>query len=343
MELNTISLNVFVQLANVIFEKKKDSLDQNARSSGLFKVENIPQSTGNVRQYTEIDLEEYARRKGEDDQSERARVQQGYSKYLNSYRTSMDIGISYEMRTQNKYNDVISRLENLADLAINRMDLDLTHRITFMSATTYTDMDGISVDISTGDTLALGSYVHTLNGSSTTYATRLAGNPQVSKGSLEGMERLNVENSFNQLGQKITIKYDVIFCGDDPNTNNTIDEYLQSSGAPDFNNPNVKNVYNGKFHKVCLPRIATDALGGVDSTKRKYWGIASTMASQAHLGVWEEAHLKSPGVIGSTEQNSDANGEEFSTDAWNFGVRCGYGIAILAGQWIRISSGDGAA
>jgi hypothetical protein len=341
MELNTISLPVFVQLANVIFEKKKDSLQQFARSSGMFRIENIPQNTGNTRQYTEIDLEEYANRKNESDQASRARVQQGYTKFLTSYRIAKDIGISYEMRTQNKYNEVITRLENLADLAMNRMDLDLTHRITFSTATTYVDMDGVTVDISVGDTLALASTVHTLKGSSTTYASRLAGNPQISKGSLEGMEKLVVENTFNQFGQKVTLKNDRIFCGDDPNTNNTIDEYLQSSGAPDFNNSGVKNVYNGKYTKVVLPRLATDANGGVDTNKRKYWGTFSSVMTQAHLGIWEEPHLKSPGSIGSTEQSSNANGEEFSTDDWNFGVRAGYGIAILSGIWFRLSTGDG--
>lgn len=343
MELNTISLPVFVQLANVIFEKKKESLDTYARASGIFKVENIPQSTGNVRQYTEIDLEEYAKRKNEGDQSARARVQQGYSKLLTSYRIAQDIGITYEMRTQNKYNDVISRLENLAGLAMNRMDLDFTHRITFGLATSYVDMDGTTVDTTVGDTLALFSYVHTLKGAATTYANRLAGNPQVSKGSLEGMERLIVENTFNQFGQKVTMKFDIIWCGDDPNTNNTIDEYLKSPGAPDFNNSGVVNVYNAKYRKIVLPRLATDSLGGVDTTKRKYWGLGSTMASQAHIGVWEEPHLKSPGTIGSTDQSSDSNGEDFSTDDWNFGVRGGYGIAILSGMPLKLSSGDGTA
>src|SRR3954452_17188242 len=130
MELNTISLSVFTQLANVIFEKKKMSLKSAARESGLFKVEAVPENTGNIRQLTEIDQNEYARLKGESDQATRAKIQQGYTKNLQSYRIAADIGISYEMRTQNKYQEVISRLENLANQAVNKMDLDLSHRLT---------------------------------------------------------------------------------------------------------------------------------------------------------------------------------------------------------------------
>lgn len=335
MELNTISLPVFTQLANVIFEKRKASINSVMRSSGLFKVESVASNSGNIRQLTEIDLEEYASYKGESDQASRARVQQGYTKNLQSYRIAKDIGISYEMRTQNKYPEVIARLQNLADLAMNRMDLDLAHRITFGTATSYTDMDGRSIDVSLGDTLALFSTAHTLKGSSTTYRNRLANNPQVSKGALEGMEKMIVEQTYNHFGEKVVRKFDILWTTDDPNSINTVMEYLKSTGAPDVANSGVTNVYQGRYQHKILPRVATTATGAPDSTKAKYWGLASSEGTTAHLKVWEEPHLKSPSV--------GNNGEEFATDDWNYGVRAGYGMAILEGSWIKFSSGDGTA
>lgn len=344
MELNSITLSVFTQLANVMFEKKKDSLKSAVRESGLFRVEAVPQNSGNIRQLTEIDQNEYARFKGESDQAQRARVQQGYTKNVQVARFAADVGISYEMRTQNKYQEVVRRLESLASQAYNKLDLDLSHRLTFMTATSYTDMDGRTVDTTVGDTLALASTAHTLKGSGSTYRNRLANNPQVSKGALEGMEQLIVENTYNQFGEKVALPFDVIFSTDDPNTVNTIREYLRSAAGPDFANSGVANVYQGKYRHVVLPRIATDANGAVDTTKRKYWGLASTTGSTAHLLVWEEPHLKTPAPIGSgsTSFNS-TNGEEFSTDDWNFGVRGGWGIGILSGVWIKVSTGDGVA
>lgn len=335
MELNTISLPVFTQLANVIFEKRKASLEAVMRNSGLFKVETIANNSGNIRQLTEIDLEEYASFKGESDQASRARVQQGYSKNLQSYRIAKDIGISYEMRTQNKYPEVIARLQNLADLAMNRMDLDLAHRVTFGTATSYTDVDGRTIDVSLGDTLALFSTAHTLRGSSTTFRNRLANNPQLSKGALEGMEKLIVEQTYNQFGEKVVRKYDILWTTDDPNTINTAMEYLKSTGAPDVANSGVENVYKGKYQLKILPRVATTAAGAPDTTKAKYWGLAAGDNSTAHVKVWEEPHLKSPAA--------GNNGEEFATDDWNYGVRAGYGIATLEGSWIKFSSGDGTA
>jgi hypothetical protein len=149
------------------------------------------------------------------------------------------------------------------------------------------------------------------------------------------MERLVIEETLNNFGEKITAPFDVLWTTDDPNSVNTAKEYLRSVAAPDFANSGVTNVYQGKYKHVILPLIATAAAGTVDNTKRRYWGIASTMISDAHLGVWESPHLKTP---------SDLNaGEEFSTDDWNFGVRAGYGIGIVTGRWIKFSSGDATA
>src|SRR5690348_8426718 len=110
MELNTASLPVFTQLAGVIFVKAKESTPAYARQSGLFQIENIPMGTGDTRQYTEIDIEEYASFKGESDQATRALIAQGYTKTLTLYRVAKDIGISWEMRNRNKYNEVVRRL-----------------------------------------------------------------------------------------------------------------------------------------------------------------------------------------------------------------------------------------
>lgn len=335
MELNTASLNTFVRLAGVLFEKFKDQIQSNVRGSGLFRVSDIPMNSGNTRDFQEVDHELYASNKDEGDQAGRARVTLGYNKLVTVKRVAKDIGITYEMRAFNKYPEVVNRLTQLAQYAPNRIELDLSHRIGFGTATSYTDKDGTVVDISLGDNLALFSTVHTLTGTATTYRNRLAGNPQLSKGALEGIERLVTEETLNNYGEKIALNFDILWTTDDPTTVNTALEYLNSVAAPDFANSGVSNVYKAKYKHVKLPLVPTNANGTVDATKRRYWGIASSSASDAHLGVWEAPHLKTP---------SDLNaGEEFSTDDWNFGVRAGYGIGIVTGRWIKFSSGDATA
>lgn len=335
MELNSISLNVFTRLAGVIFQKALELMGTPARSSGLFMVEDVPNNTGETRDYTEIDLDLYARVKPQGDQASRARVQLGYNRLVTAQRFARDIGITYEMRKFNKYPEVVRRLTSLSQMPVNRMELDLSHRFGFGTVTTYVNMDGQTVEIDVGDDLSLFSTAHTLTGSATTYRNRLAGNPQLSKGALEGMERLVTEETLNNFAEKVTIPFDVLWTTDDPTTVNTALEYLNSVAAPDFANSGVTNVYKAKFKHVKLPLVPTTAAGLPDATKRRYWGIASSQFSDARLGVWEAPHLKTP---------SDLNaGEEFSTDDWNFGVRAGWGIGIVTGRWVKMSTGDAAA
>lgn len=336
MELNINSLADFVSQADILWAKGFMSVQQVARNSGLYKEVSIPNLTGNTRTFSEIDLEEYATKKLEGDQSSRARVQQGYSKTGTLYRVSKDIGITYEMRNYGKYEDVKTKLTNLGKLAPNRLDLDLTHRLTFGTATSYVDIDGDTIDITVGDTLALFSTAHTLRGSATTFRNQLANNPQFSPGALEAMETMRKQNTYNQFGQKMTISADIIWSADDPTTNRAISEALRSSSNPTQNNPGVINTQSGKYSHVILPRLDTTAAGANDSTKSKRWGLASSEMSTAYLGMNEEPHLKLPPVTG-------ANNEEFSTDDFNFGVRGGWMIVIVSASWISVSLGDGTA
>lgn len=336
MELNITILSNFVKNAQILWLKGLESVPQVARRSGLFKEVPIPQNTGNTREFSEIDLEEYAGKKAESNQASRAKVQQGYSKVGTLYRIAKDIGISYEMRTQGKYQEIKDRLTNLGKMGPNRMDLDLSHRLTFGTATSYTDLDGDTVDTTVGDGLQLFYTAHTLKGSATTFRNRLANNPQLSQGSLEAMEKMRTENTYNQFGEKMTIADDILWTTDDPNTVRTAKKILQSTADIDQNNAGVINTYQNRYRHVVLPRVATTAAGAPDSTKAKYWGTASSMMSAAYLGVHEEPHMKLPPADGQ-------NNEEFSTDDWNFGTRGGWMIVVVAANWIRFSSGDGTA
>lgn len=313
-----------------------DSVPQDARRSGLFKEMPIPQMTGNTRTFSEIDGEEYATIKGEDEQAERGKVQQGYSKVGTLYRVAKDIGISYEWRTQGKYPEIKNRLQRLGRLAPNRLDMDLQHRITFGTATTYTNKEGTVVDISVGNTLALFATAHTLRGSSTTYRNRLANNPQFSQGALEAMELMRIQNTYNQFGEKMaTMPDDVIWTTEDPVTVRTVKQMLLSTTDVSQNNPSVTSGgYTGKYRHVVLRRIATDKNGANDTTKMKYWGVACTANSTAYLGMHEEPRLKVPPVEG-------AGNEDFSSDSFEFGTRAGWLICIVSGSWIAVSTGDG--
>ena len=333
-QLAITSITDFVRNAQILWLKGAQQFQPVMRRSGLVQEVSIPQNTGNTREFSEVTIEQYARRKAEREEAQYAKVQQGYSKVGTLYRVAFAEPITYEMRTQGKYPEMISALTNLLPQALNRMELDLQHRIGFGTATSYTDMDGATVDTTVGDTLQLFYTAHTVRGATTTFRNRLANNPQFSRGALEAMEKMRVENHINQFGQKVPVADDILFTTDDPNTINTVRELLQSTAAVDSGaNSSVKNVYQGKYKHVILPRVATDANGNVDSTKAKYWGVASSMESSLYLGVHEEPHVIPPGT---------SDGEDNLTDDWVFQVRGGWMIVCVSANWIGMSSGDGA-
>jgi len=304
-------------------------------NSGLVKTLNISENTGNTREFSEIDTNEYLTYKGEGDQAARGKIQQGYTKTMTKYRVAENIGITYEMRTENKYPEVVNALLGAGRKGANTIDLDLSHRITFATATTYTDRDGRTITTTVGDGFQLAYTAHTLKGSSTTFRNRLANNPALSKGALEAMERLVTENTYNQFGEKVTATFDILFTTDDPNTVNTAREYLKSVANPDATHAGVVNVYQGKYKHVILPRVATTAAGAPDSTKRTYWGIASSLMSSFYIGVWEQPHLIPP--------TPNSNSEDVQTDDWEYRNRAGYGITVVGASWLKFSSGDAVA
>lgn len=335
MDLSTVNLSDFVRNAEILFAKGAATFSPVLRGSGMVREVTIPQNTGNTREFSEIDLELYARFKGERDQSKYGKIQQGYSKTGTLYRVALSEAITYEMRTQGKYLDVQQRLLNLLPTAMRRMELDLSHRITFATATSYTDQDGRTIDTTVGDTLALASTVHIVRGASTTFRNRLANSPQLSRGALESMEKMRVENSINQFGQKVPVSDDILWTTDDPNTVNNARELLQATASVSSGiNSGVNNVYQAKYKHVILPLVATDKDGAVDTTKAKYWGLASSMRSAFYLGVHEEAHVISP---------EEVAGKDALTDDWVFNVRAGYMIVTPAAAWFSISLGDGTA
>lgn len=335
MDLSTVSIGDFVRNAEILWLKGADSFMAAARNSGMIREVSIPNNTGNTREFSEIDLELYARFKGERDEKKYGKIQQGYSKVGTLYRFALAETITYEMRTQGKYLEVQQRLLNLLPTAMRRMELDLQHRITFATSTSYTDQDGRTIDTTIGDTLALASTAHTVRGSSSTFRNRLANSPQASRGALEAMEKMRVENSINQFGQKVPVDDDILWTTDDPNTVNTVRELLQSTASVSSGaNDGVKNVYQAKYKHVILPLVATDKDGNVDSTKAKYWGLASSSRSAFYLGVHEEPHVTPPSV---------GDGINVLTDDWVFSASAGYMIVIPAAAFFSISLGDGTA
>lgn len=334
--INANSLPQFTDLVKRSFLDSLQSLEQTMRKAPFIIEETMPKNTGLFKRYAErLTRSEYASNRPEGDAAQQALIQYGYEKDLEVRTVAMAISITETMRVAGKDQDILDQVTALQNAIPNAIDLDLSHRITFFDSTTYVDRDGRTVDVTVGDGLALGSASHTLTGSSTTYSTLITGNPQFSKGALETAEKSYIENTYDNLGIKMTLKPDVILTTDDPNTINQVRELMNATADVTTSNAGTFNVYKNRYSHVVAPRIATSVVGGVDSTKAKYWALVCSKASDFHLTILQEPTLSTP-MDGN-------NGEDIATGNWNYVARGMYGICVVTPKAFRISKGDGSA
>lgn len=320
--LNTVSLDEFTDLVTREFSMVQEMVETGI-AQALFIRDDIASHTGDKRSYKEIDTQTFGKLKREGENAAKAKVGVGYEKQLTVRRFAMEIDITHEMRKYNKYPEVTGELTSLTQFCPQRMELDLTHRFTFCTSTSYTDMDGETVDVSVGDGLSLANAAHTLKYSSTTFRNRVSGDPTISQGALEAAETLGVTDIKNNFGDRRIKRFNTIVTSDDPNTCNTVKQILQSTADIDGGHDGVKNVYMAKYRHVELPYLATTSTGANDTTKSKWWFLVAAgqgiMGWQAYFAVAEMPNLKSPAP--------GNNGEDMHNDNWTYGTRCAYGIA----------------
>ena len=332
---NTFTLPQLTDLIDRKFNENLENMQWQLRKAPFVREDSLPYNTGVYTRYAEsIDMNQYASRRAEWDQAVQAVVQYGYEKDLQVEPFAQSLGVTQLMLKTNKGGQLERQIEDLTRAVPNRIELDLAHRFTFFSSTSYVDRDGVTVSITVGDGLALGSASHTLTGSSTTYSNIITGNPQFSEGALEAGEKSMIENSYNNLGEKVALSPDVILTTDDANTCNQVRKLMNATADVSTSNSGTFNVYKNKYQHVVSNRIATTATGAVDTTKAKYWFLIASKNSDMYLTMLEQPYYKAPKAGG--------NGEDISTETVTHLVGGIWGICIVTPKWIRCSNGTGA-
>lgn len=294
----------------------------------IYITQPIAKGNGNTKRFDEVDTETYAKIKREGEAVSKTSAGIGYNVTMYKKRIGREIDITQEMRDENRYPEVGSLITNLTHFCPQRIELDATHRLTFGTATSYTDMDGETVSTTGGDGYAIFSASHTLKHSSTTWNNIVTGNPVFSRGGLEAAELIATTDILSNFGEQREMTFNTIITGNDPTTVNAVKQFLGSTSDVDQNNSGVMNLYQNKYKHLILPKLATSALGNPDSTKRKYWFLASLGMGmnglQAYYGEWEAPNMKPTG----------GNMENPHTDVWSYGTRAGYGFVFVSGRGI---------
>lgn len=295
----------------------------------LFIKDTIGQGKGDSKRYDEVDTETFGRNMAEGEDAHKVSVALGYNKTMYMKRVAAEIDITWKMRFTGKDQDIKNKITSLNHYCPERSELDLTHVFTFATSTAYTDMDGESVDVTGGDAYQLVYATHPCKyNSSVTWRNRVANDPVFSTGALQAAETLASTNIVNNFGQTRDLNFNAIISGKDPETVRNIRKLLESTADIDQANPGVKNTYSGYSH-IVLPKLATDANGAYDSTKRRWWGLVAVGQLQAYYGIWEENNLKVPTAGG--------NGEDIHNDNWTYGARKAYGRCVVSARGLIMS------
>lgn len=326
--ITTSNFGDFVNNLKVKFRAGYDRVEKAAQ-----QLYDVSMSDEFVTDHSSLDHGTFARRKPEGDTIFVENPTQNYRLSMTKYRIALGREITWEMRKYDKYREMRKAMEALGEEVAQRLELDLTHRFGFGTAASYTDLDGVSVTISTGDALSLFNAAHTVRGSTTTFRNRVANSPAFGRAGLEAAEALFSQQMIDSAGNKVIIKPDTIVTANDPATENAVREFLHSTAAPTVTNSGVTNVYKAKYNHVILPYLATTATGARDSTKEKYWILMSVAHTDAILEIAEMPHVMAPTPGG--------NGENFWTEDWAFKASAAYGIVVLDPKFAVLSIGDG--
>jgi len=326
---NTTVFSDFVANSTINFRRAFDDFPKVAAQ--LYDVEGTSLVTG---EESSLDGFTVAKIKREGSDFAYLEINQGYNKTWTIYEIGGMTKITWLMRTGNKYRTMNNKISNLGKSAAKRMEWDLTHRFTFGTATTYTNLDGDSVDIDIGDDLQLFYTAHTITSGAATFRNRIANNPALSKGGLEAAEKLFATQMVGPNGELINEEPDSLITSNDPTTVNTALEYLKSTTAPEGGVSGIYNVYGNKYKLIVLPYLATTAAGAYNSAKSAYWMLANLKGTDAICKI-----LANPTLIPPTQND----GKEFETMDWKFACHAAYALEIIRAQWIVMSDGIGTA
>lgn len=322
-----ISTQAFPEIVSIIryqFNLKKLVFPK--RAEQLFIKEPMPYFTGNSRIFKEVDTDMYGRSKKEGQQAYQTKTVVGYEKIIYVNRIGANVPISWEARKQGRDSEITTNITNISEINFNRKELDLSLVFGFATSTSLTDMDGNTVDLTTGDSFQLLYSAHTLAASATTYANRITGDPAFSKGAYQvGINQGNA-NSYNNLGQAVPFMPNIIISTDDEETVDEINKLFKSKADPSAANSGVYNTYEGTGLKhVVLPQMNFTAVGAKDLTKRRWWFIArcdgTTNGFQAYYMLLEDNNVRMPAT--------GNNGEDILTDDWIFATRMTYGYGVV--------------
>lgn len=285
------------------------------------------------KRIVEVDRERFASVKAEGQNSKQRRVAQGYTKDVIRKTISITRKMSGEAVKALEAHGLAKFSMGVGEDVVDRIELDMTNFIGYGMNSSYTDMDGVSVDTTTGDGLSLFNALHTLKNSAVTYSNIVTGAPSLTESSLELAQDYFNYNVMDNFGQRISMNPNTLITTRKATMVNRAARILKSvspekiSGTANAN-AGVVNTYKEAFTHLVV-EFDVDAKNITDATKSFHWMLAA-------LGSDPATSLQAYYVSWMSPTTAPV---EIDQDAWVLSQtgRAAYGIAALSGRGITIS------
>lgn len=286
-----------------------------------------------TKRVVEVDRERYASVKSEGQDSKSRRVEQGYTKDMVRKTISVTRDLSGEAVKALTAHGLGKFAMNVGKDVVDRIELDMANFIGMGSASSYVDMDGFTVDLTTGDGLSLFNTSHTLKHSATQYSNVITGNPSFSEDALEIAEDYFNYNVMDNFGQRITMNPNAIITSRKASVKNRVKRLLKSTAPEKIEgttnaNSGVTNTYKESYEHLVVD-FDVDAKGITDATKSFNWFLAA-------LG--EDTDTSFQGYYCSWMSPETAP-VEINQRKWTISqtARAAYGLAAVSGRGIAKS------
>lgn len=258
----------------------------------------------------------------------------GYTKTITATRKASASEYTWQLDHHTPYKDQV--LDWYKDTGWNlrtRLMLDETNFLTFMTSTSYTNIDGTSVDVSAGDGNPLAYSAHTLTNSVATYRTRLAGNPALTAAAVEQAMTNYAQQSLGNNGDRLQLMGNTIVVGSSQIVYHRALQIVRSMAPVTAPNSGVYNPLRNALRVVRYFYLDSLATGLVDTSKSEYWALLDMNNPGGYLYVTEQ-----PNVLVPTLANG---GQQWLNDNMTIRGTCCYTLTWLNPRNLQGSTGDG--
>lgn len=276
-----------------------------------------------------------AKRKTETGNFVKGDPKQGYKINLQQARIGLVGEVTWDMRRFDKYKEIGKMMKRLGESTASRLELDLANFLTYgfdaVAPYQYTNIDGETVAVVTGDNLPLFHTAHTVTGSAATYSNKMT--KQFDEAGVALTEALGLfKTMLSPKGQRAHRKPDTIITSDDQNVILNVAKLLNSTSVGGSNS-GTANPYKGRFKHVIAPRLAEDKDGSHSASYSKQWYLQdSTNKDMMPCEVSENPSFLPPASDASLLNSG-------TTDVWEFRSSAAYDYGVVEGSCIVGSDG----